>query len=122
MDGIVSGLVDCLGQSLIVYAGRWTTTRPRKDICGPGRHSLCKVTTPIDRRLTTFGSQVRAPGQRRVKVWKRALESDVKNEADILNLRPSQVLEHRYQIEQLIIVRIRKPTADGDGVLWVEYV
>lgn len=57
-----------------------------------------------------------------MKVWKGALESDVENEANVLHLGPGQVLEHRYQIEQLIIVRIRKPTADGYGVLGVEYV
>ena len=34
----------------------------------------------------------------------------------------SKVFEHGYQIEQFVIVSIREPAADRNGVLWVEDV
>lgn len=49
-------------------------------------------------------------------------ESDIKNQADVLDLRTGQVLENRYQIEELIVVGVRKPTANGHRVLRVEYI
>jgi hypothetical protein len=49
-------------------------------------------------------------------------QSHVKYQADIPNLWASQVLEHWNEIEELVIVSIRKPAADRDCMLWVENV
>jgi hypothetical protein len=49
-------------------------------------------------------------------------ECHIKHEADIGHVRPSEILENGDKIEELIVVRIRKPTADGNCVLWVENV
>lgn len=50
------------------------------------------------------------------------LESDIKNQADILDDGPRQVFENGNEVQKLIIVGIREPTADGDGMLGVEDV
>lgn len=50
------------------------------------------------------------------------LERDVKHKADILNIRMGQILENGDEVQQLVVVRIREPTADGNGVLGMEYV
>jgi len=33
-----------------------------------------------------------------------------------------EVFENGYEVQELVIVRIREPTADGDSVLWVENI
>lgn len=50
------------------------------------------------------------------------LESDIQDEADVLHDRTGQVLEDGDEVEELVVVRVGEPTADGDGVLGVENV
>ena len=52
----------------------------------------------------------------------RQLESDIQDEADVLHDRAGQVLEDGDEVEELVVVRVGEPTADGDGVLRVENV
>jgi len=49
-------------------------------------------------------------------------ERDIQDQADISHGRASQVFEDGNEIQKLVVVRIRKPAADRDGVLGVEYV
>jgi hypothetical protein len=53
---------------------------------------------------------------------KKILESDIENQADVPDGGTSQVLENRDQIEQLVVVGVREPTADRHRVLGVENV
>jgi len=39
-----------------------------------------------------------------------------------LNVRVGQILENGNEIQQLVVVSIREPTADGNGVLGMEDV
>jgi hypothetical protein len=50
------------------------------------------------------------------------LKSDIEDQADVPDGGASQVFENGDEIEQLVVVGIREPTADGDGVLRVENV
>lgn len=49
-------------------------------------------------------------------------ESDIKNQADVGNVGASEVFKDGYKVEQLVVVRVGKPAADGNSVLGVEYV
>ncbi len=49
-------------------------------------------------------------------------KSDIQNQADILYDRASKILEDRDEVEKFVVVRIREPTADGNGMLRVEDV
>lgn len=49
-------------------------------------------------------------------------KSDIEHQADVGHVRAGQVLEDGDEIEQLVVVGIREPTADGDGMLRVEDV
>ena len=49
-------------------------------------------------------------------------ESDVKDQADIGNVGAGEVFENGYKVQQLVVVRVRKPAADRNSVLGVEYV
>jgi hypothetical protein len=48
------------------------------------------------------------------------LQSNIEHETDVGYLGASQVLEDRDEIEQLIVVGVAEPTADGHRMLWVE--
>jgi hypothetical protein len=37
-------------------------------------------------------------------------------------LLASEILEHRYQVEEFVVVCVREPAADGDGVLRMKNV
>lgn len=50
------------------------------------------------------------------------LQGNVEDEADIADLGYGQVFENWYQVEELVVVGVREPGADGDGVLRVEDV
>lgn len=50
------------------------------------------------------------------------LQGDVEHEADVAHLRAGQVLQDGDQVQQLVVVRVGEPAADGDGVLRVEDV
>lgn len=52
----------------------------------------------------------------------QCLQSHVKHQTDVADLLASEVLEHRYQVEQFVVVRVREPAADGDGMLRMEDV
>ena len=52
----------------------------------------------------------------------QCLQSYVKHQTDVADLLASEVLEHRYQVEEFVVVRVREPAADGDGVLRMEDV
>ena len=51
-----------------------------------------------------------------------SLQSNIKHQANIADLSSGEVLEDGYQIEKFVIVSIREPAADWDGVLGVEDV
>lgn len=51
-----------------------------------------------------------------------ASKSDIENEADVLDIGAGKILEYRDQVQQLVVVCVREPAADGDGVLRVEDV
>jgi hypothetical protein len=50
------------------------------------------------------------------------LKSDIKDQADVPHVGASQVFEDGDEVQQLVVVGIREPTADGNGVLRVEDV
>jgi hypothetical protein len=50
------------------------------------------------------------------------LYGDVQNEADIGDLRASQVFEDGYQVEEFVVVGVGEPGADGYCVVRVEDV
>lgn len=50
------------------------------------------------------------------------LKSDVQYQADVGDVGARQVLEDRNKIKEFVIVGIQEPTADGNGMLWVENV
>lgn len=50
------------------------------------------------------------------------LKSDVQDQADVPYSRASQVLEDWDEIKQLVVVSVREPAADGNGVLRMEDV
>ena len=58
----------------------------------------------------------------RKNYWTRHSQSDVEDHADILDLSPSKILEHRNEVEQFIVVGVREPAADGYHMLRVEDV
>jgi hypothetical protein len=64
--------------------------------------------------------------KRKVKLkeifWCGISESDIENQADIRNTGASEVFKNGYKVQQLVIVRVRKPAADGNSVLRMEYV
>ena len=54
------------------------------------------------------------------KIRTRQSQSDVQDHADILDLRPSKILENRNEVQEFIVVCVREPAADGYRVLRVE--
>ena len=52
----------------------------------------------------------------------RLSESDIEDQADVADIRAGQVFENGDEIEQLVVVGVREPTADGNRVLRVEDV
>lgn len=50
------------------------------------------------------------------------LQSNIKHQTDIADLLASQILKHGYQVEKLVVVCVREPAADGNGVLRVKDV
>ena len=50
------------------------------------------------------------------------LQTHIKDHADISNLRSCKIFQNRDEIEQLVVMCVAEPTADGDSVLWVENV
>lgn len=50
------------------------------------------------------------------------LQSHVKHQTDVADLLAREILEHRYQVEEFVVVCVREPAADGDGVLRMEDV
>jgi hypothetical protein len=50
------------------------------------------------------------------------LQSNIKHQTDIADLLAGKILKHRYQVEELVVVCVREPAADGNGVLRVEDV
>ena len=51
-----------------------------------------------------------------------SLQRDIKDKADVLHVAASKVLEDGDEVEELVVMRVGEPTADGDGVLGVENV
>lgn len=49
-------------------------------------------------------------------------KSDIQNKADILYARCCKVFKNGYQIQELIVMSVREPTADGNSMLRVENV
>lgn len=49
-------------------------------------------------------------------------QGNVQDHADILDLRPSKILENRDEVKQFIVVCVREPATDGYRVLRVEDV
>jgi len=49
-------------------------------------------------------------------------KSDIENQADVGHVGASQILENGNKIQQLVVMGVRKPTADGHCVLRVEDV
>lgn len=49
-------------------------------------------------------------------------KSDIQDEADILYARCCKIFKNGYQIQKLIVMSVREPTADGDSMLWVENI
>lgn len=50
------------------------------------------------------------------------LKSDIEDQANVPDIRGGQVFENGDEVEQLIVVGVREPAADGDRVLRVEDV
>lgn len=61
-------------------------------------------------------------GMRARGICRLRLQSNIEHETDVADLVASKVFEDGYQIEEFIIVGVREPAADRDGVLWVEDV
>ena len=51
-----------------------------------------------------------------------SLQRNIKHQANIADLGPCKVLEDGYQIQKFVVVRIREPAANRDGMLRVEDV
>ena len=47
-------------------------------------------------------------------------QSNIKYQTNIADLVTSEILEHGYQIEKFVVMCVREPAADGNGVLRVE--
>lgn len=56
------------------------------------------------------------------RVGRMRSECHVENQADVLHRRPREILQYGDEIQKLVVVSVREPTADGYGVLWVEDV
>ena len=52
----------------------------------------------------------------------QCLQCHVQHQTDVADLLASEVLEYRYQVEEFVVVCVREPAADGDGVLRMEDV
>lgn len=52
----------------------------------------------------------------------QCLQSNVQHQTDVADLLASEVLEHWYQVEEFVVVCVREPAADGNGVLRMEDV
>lgn len=50
------------------------------------------------------------------------LQSNIQDQAYIANLTAGKIFQNRNQVEKFIIVCVREPAADGDGVLRMEDV
>ena len=50
------------------------------------------------------------------------LKGDIQNEANIANLRACEVLQNRDKVKEFVVMSVREPTADRDGVLRVENI
>lgn len=59
-------------------------------------------------------------GYAQVGIRRLRLQSNIEHQTDIADLVASKVFEDGYQIEEFVIVGIREPAADRDGVLRVE--
>jgi hypothetical protein len=51
-----------------------------------------------------------------------SLESDVEHQTHVRDIGRGEILEHRDQIQEFVVVRVGKPAADGHGMLRVEDV
>lgn len=50
------------------------------------------------------------------------LQSNIEHQTDVADLVASKVFEYGYQVEEFVIVGVREPAADRDGMLRVEDV
>ena len=58
----------------------------------------------------------------RIAIKNVASEGDIEDQADVSHLRTGEVFENRNQVKKFVIVSVREPTADGNGMLRVENV
>lgn len=83
----------------------------------------CTVPVPCGRRAKVgeilYG---RASGASTNRARTTASEADIEHETNVADLRASEVLQDGYQVEKFVVVGIREPAADWDGVLRVEDV
>lgn len=49
-------------------------------------------------------------------------KSDIQDKADILYARCCKIFKNGYQIQKLVVMSIREPTADRDSMLRVENI
>ena len=47
-------------------------------------------------------------------------KSDIEDQTDVPNVGAGEVLQNRNEVQQLVVVRVREPTANWYGVLRVE--
>lgn len=46
----------------------------------------------------------------------------VKDQTDIPDLRACEILQDRDEVEQLVVMCVREPAADRNGMLWMKDV
>ena len=81
---------------------------------------LCRIEVCVSRCSLTRGAAVNPTTGRRCML--APLERNVQHQADIRHLRARQILQHRYKVKQLVVVRIAEPAADRHCMLRVEDV
>lgn len=63
-----------------------------------------------------------APGYSLFNTWLQHSQRNIKYQTNVADLVASKILKYRYQIEQFVVMGVREPAADWNGVLWVENV
>lgn len=52
----------------------------------------------------------------------QGLQCNIEDQAHVADLGAGKVLENRNEVQEFVVVRVREPAADGNGVLRVENV
>lgn len=53
---------------------------------------------------------------------KQRLQRNIENQTDIADLVACEIFQNGDKVEELVVMGVREPAADGNGMLWVENV